>query len=203
MKYPLAKNGVFLTIQGEGVMLGQPMTFVRLAGCSVGCVLCDTDYKVSERLDASEIVERIRVESRNTYSRWVWITGGEPLDHNLEPLVSAIRDAGFFISIATSGHNPVPDRLKYWHQCRICVSPHDPSKWVEMVGDELNVVPMLAGHSLQSFIDHMSKTPSGFRSKRVTPCDGKPETAAECVDFVMKNYGWELGVQAHKSWGVA
>lgn len=203
MNYPLAKNGVFLTIQGEGVMIGQPMIFVRLAGCSVGCALCDTDYKVSSRATAAEIVEQIRECAAQTYSKAVWITGGEPLDHDLEPLVSAIRDAGFWVSIATSGHIRVPDRLRYWHQCRICVSPHDPAKWVEMVGDELNIVPGLAGHSLAEFVDHMAKTPNAFRAKRVTPCDGIHGAVAECVDFVAKNCGWTLGVQAHKSWGVA
>ncbi len=203
MTYPLSKQGVFLTIQGEGTMTGQPMIFVRLAGCSVGCVLCDTDYKVFERVESLEIVNRIKESASLTYSKEVWITGGEPVDHDLEELVSAMKDAGFFVSIATSGHKSVPDRLKYWHGCRVCVSPHDPSKWVEMTGDELNIVPMLAGYSLQDFIGVLNSRPSGFRAKRVTPCEGRPETVSECVDFVNRNYGWTLGVQAHKSWGVA
>lgn len=202
MRYPLAKDGVFLTIQGEGSMLGQPMVFIRLAGCSVGCNLCDTDYAVHTRATVQEIVDLVKWHAKGTYSRAVWITGGEPLDHDLEPLVSALRETEFWISIATSGHIAVPDRLKYWHQCRICVSPHDPAKWVEMTGSELNIVPMLAGYPLSAFVDHLAKTPHAFGSKRVTPLGGIVSTL-ECVEFVQKNYGWTLGVQGHKSWGVA
>lgn len=55
-RYPLARGGgVFATIQGEGALLGVPMVFVRLAGCSVGCPRCDTDYAVGERMDARDV----------------------------------------------------------------------------------------------------------------------------------------------------
>lgn len=40
-----------------------------------------------------------------------------------------------------------------------------------------------------------------FAENDRTPCDGKSETIAECVEFVNANRGWWLGVQAHKQWG--
>lgn len=45
MKYPLSLNPIFWTIQGEAHLRGFQMCFVRLAGCSVGCEHCDTDYR--------------------------------------------------------------------------------------------------------------------------------------------------------------
>ena len=76
----MAPNGVFNTVQGEGNLLGVPMTFVRLAGCSVGCPGCDTDYSVALRLSVAEVVERVQRLARR---KWVWLTGGEPTDHPL------------------------------------------------------------------------------------------------------------------------
>ena len=60
MELPLAPQGVFRTIQGDGTYAGTPMTFVRLAGCSVGCPQCDTDYSVAERTSVKDIVERCK-----------------------------------------------------------------------------------------------------------------------------------------------
>jgi 7-carboxy-7-deazaguanine synthase len=82
--YPLAPDGVFWTLQGEGALQGEPMAFVRLAGCSVGCAQCDTDYRVSRRLTCEEIVEEVRAVVPPAFVwPWVWITGGEPTDHDL------------------------------------------------------------------------------------------------------------------------
>ena len=55
MKYPLASNPIFWTIQGEAHLRGFQMCFVRLAGCSVGCEHCDTDY---QRAGSSRLMTR-------------------------------------------------------------------------------------------------------------------------------------------------
>lgn len=204
MKYPLAKDGIFDTIQGEGMMLGEPMLFIRLAGCSVGCVLCDTDYKVHRKMCALEILTELGLARQRTYTNWVWITGGEPMDYDLLPLIQALREEGKFnITIATSGHKEVPDAYTMRYGCRLNVSPHDPSKWVQMTGDELNIVPGLNGYPLSAFIYKLKTTPHAFRSKRVTPCDGLLSTVLDCREFVRWNKGWTMGVQAHKQWNLA
>jgi organic radical activating enzyme len=41
---PIAPNGIFRTIQGEGALMGVPMIFVRLAGCSIGWDVMGADY---------------------------------------------------------------------------------------------------------------------------------------------------------------
>lgn len=125
------------------------------------------------------------------------------MDHDLLPLIKALREDGKFnISIATSGHKAVPDTYLLRYQCRLSVSPHDPGKWVQMVGDELNIVPGLAGYRLSDFIAKMQSTPNAFRAKRVTPCEGLLSTVSECFEFVRRNRGWTMGVQAHKQWGL-
>lgn len=203
MKYPIAPNGIFKTIQGEGALLGTPMVFVRLAGCSIGCAACDTDYRVSERLTANEIrqqVERLTPKGQ----LWTWITGGEPTDHNLWPLFEELRLIGL-IAVATSGHGsfrgvvPMADFLS--------VSPHSgkPDQLAITMGSQINLVPGLNGLSLA---DWEGFNPKNFKyGGYVTPFWYTPgermERVAECVAFVERNPGFKLGIQAHKFWGLA
>ena len=92
-RYPLSSNPIFWTIQGEGHMRGSQMCFIRLAGCSVGCPGCDTDYRKKEMATPEEIAQRADdVTPPEARERWAWITGGEPTDHNLDSAHS--RTAG-------------------------------------------------------------------------------------------------------------
>ena len=185
-------------------MLGLPMVFVRLAGCSVGCPECDTDYSVAERLTAGQIVEKVAsVSHPNT--RWVWVTGGEPADHDLAQLFSELRRLpGCLVALATAGHRQVhaysAPLLADW----LSVSPHDPAKWVVKAGDELKLVPGLNGTRLADFEPHITADVDRlFRNRYVQPCEGKPETVAECVNWVRDHPSWRLTVQAHKMLGIA
>ena len=206
MKYPIAPNGIFTTIQGEGGRAGEPMVFVRLAGCSVGCPLCDTDYRVDRRLTAKEILDEI-MRAKEGYTRTVWITGGEPMDHDLLPLLECLETPPddpwrLNVCLATSGHKEVPSTFIHRYRVWLSVSPHRPNEWKQMTGDELKIVPQLAGHSLAEFFQVMTETNHGFRSKWACPCDGRPETVKECRDFVCQNATWRMGGQLHKQWGI-
>lgn len=199
MNYPLAGDGIFDTIQGEGVLSGLPMTFIRLAGCSVGCPQCDTDYRVRDRLNIEQIVERVLALPAR---KWVWITGGEPTDHDIRPLVAVLREHKRLIAMPTSGRKKIGwGGWNGWHEWadHLYVSSHDPEGPSQDFGQELNVVPGLNGLTLASV---QNWNVGGFPTKWVTPCDGKPETLAECIAFVKDNDGWRLGNQSHKSWGV-
>jgi 7-carboxy-7-deazaguanine synthase len=202
---PLAPQGVFLTFQGEGVMMGEPMAFVRLAGCSVGCPGCDTDYSVASRATPRDIA-RMAVEAAPGV-RWAWVTGGEPTDHDgLTPLVEELRRAGFYVALATSGIRPVTMGRKpgAGGVDFLSVSPHDPARWVQRWGCQLNLVFGLNGLTPESVEPHLSGMhPATFPHCYATPCDGRPETLAVCVEFVRRHPGFRLGAQAHKQWRLA
>lgn len=201
--YPLAPNGIVLTVQGEGALLGEPMVFVRLAGCSIGCPGCDTDYSVRERLDARQIASRVAaVMPRGV--RWIWLTGGEPTDHELAPLIEELRRLGPFIQIAlaTAGHRTVAARYQNYGVDWLSVSPHNPSEWVQKEGEELKLVPGLNGFHLRDFAPVVFGRLLAFAHKYVSPCDGRPETVRECMAWVMEHPEWKMNVQAHKQWGI-
>lgn len=204
--YPLAKQGVFLTVQGEGVLLGAPMVFVRLAGCSVGCPECDTDYRVHERVGAAEIARRA---SAFTQTDWVWVTGGEPTDHDLLPLFAELRRAGFRIALATAGARDLPGGVVQGGPDFVSVSPHTFSeKWLKRRGDQLNLVPGLNGLRLADLDEAtIAQCVDGFPHRFVTPLWYTPadrvERVGECVEWVQRHPGFRLGIQAHKLWGLA
>ncbi len=202
---PLARQGVFHTVQGEGVLFGEPSVCVRLAGCSVNCDGCDTDYAMAERVDHSELGRRI-ASACQPATRWLWVTGGEPTIHYLQPVYAAGRKAGLRIALATAGVNRLPN-LGFCASGPdfVSVSPHKiDESWVLRRGDQLNVVPGLNGLRLAD-MDNIDV--SGFMHRFVTPFWYGPgervEKAAECAEWVATHPGWRLGIQAHKTWGVA
>ncbi|MBL4682879.1 MAG: 7-carboxy-7-deazaguanine synthase QueE [Pseudomonadales bacterium] len=93
---------IFYSLQGEARTVGLPTVFVRLTGCPLRCAYCDTEYAFSggEMKSISEIVSTV-----STFSpRYVTVTGGEPLaQKNCWPLLKALCDQGYTVSLETSG----------------------------------------------------------------------------------------------------
>ena len=97
-------NEIFHSLQGEGLLAGTPSVFIRLAGCPVGCVWCDTKYawdaNEGEELPIPEIVNKIV----QWPCRYVVITGGEPMvNPQLPDLARALKERNKHITIETSG----------------------------------------------------------------------------------------------------
>ena len=93
---------IFHSIQGESSRVGLPTVFVRLTGCPLRCVWCDTAYAFSggELLSLADILQRVAGFDCAT----VCVTGGEPLaQKNCLPLLAALCDAGHWVSLETSG----------------------------------------------------------------------------------------------------
>jgi 7-carboxy-7-deazaguanine synthase len=93
---------VFRSLQGEANAVGFPTTFIRLTGCPLRCQYCDTAYAFhgGEWRTVAELV----AAARDQGARHVCITGGEPLaQKNCLPLLTSLCDAGFEVSLETSG----------------------------------------------------------------------------------------------------
>jgi 7-carboxy-7-deazaguanine synthase len=99
----LTVNEIFFSIQGEGTRVGRPCVFVRLTGCPLRCVWCDTAYAFheGERRSIEEIVEEVGSHP----SRLLCLTGGEPLAQpEAFDLVRRLLDEGWELVVETSGH---------------------------------------------------------------------------------------------------
>ena len=98
----LRVSEIFFSLQGEASRVGLPTVFVRLTGCPLRCVYCDTEYAFSggetQTLDA--ILARVRAFP----TRHVTVTGGEPLAQRAcFDLLTRLCDAGLDVSLETSG----------------------------------------------------------------------------------------------------
>jgi 7-carboxy-7-deazaguanine synthase len=188
----IARQGVYRSVQGEGALLGEPTTFVRLAGCSVGCAGCDTDYRPHRGATEAEVVAEVLAVAGT--ARWAWITGGEPTDQHIAPLVAALRDAGLLVAVATAGVRPCPPCD--W----VSVSPHAPGRPAQWHGHEVKLVSGLNGLDLDACDP---RDYPAFPHRYVVPCAGKAGELEKCRAWVDRHPGWRLGVQAHKLWRLA
>ena len=92
----------FVSIQGEADAVGWPTLFIRLTGCPLRCVYCDTQYSFygGEWKTVAELLE----VARGSGVRHVCVTGGEPLaQKSCLELLTGLCDAGFSVSLETSG----------------------------------------------------------------------------------------------------
>ena len=93
---------IFFSLQGESSRVGLPTTFVRLTGCPLRCVWCDTAYAFhgGENLALDEILRRVAAHGVPR----VCVSGGEPLaQKGCLPLLAALCDDGRAVSLETSG----------------------------------------------------------------------------------------------------
>lgn len=93
---------IFYSLQGEARTIGLPTVFVRLTGCPLRCQYCDTAYAFSggEMWSLDAIVDEVA----SYKPRYITVTGGEPLAQpNCKTLLRALCDAGYEVSLETSG----------------------------------------------------------------------------------------------------
>src|SRR5688572_9365583 len=93
---------IFHSIQGESTHVGRPCVFIRLTGCNLRCVWCDSEYTFSggEKMEIEEIIARVTAFGCGL----VEVTGGEPLaQKETLTLIERLCDAGLEVLIETSG----------------------------------------------------------------------------------------------------
>ena len=93
---------IFYSLQGESSRIGLPTVFVRLTGCPMRCVYCDTAYAFSggSNIEISDILAKVAEFG----TRYVTVTGGEPLaQKDCHVLLKDLCDAGYSVSLETGG----------------------------------------------------------------------------------------------------
>jgi len=93
---------IFYSLQGEARDAGRPTVFIRLTGCPLRCVYCDSEYAFygGEWMEIDRIVEQVA----NYRTPHVCVTGGEPLaQKRCHELLKRLCDAGYEVSLETSG----------------------------------------------------------------------------------------------------
>ena len=97
---------IFYSIQGEGSRTGMPCVFIRMQGCKLRCVWCDTPYALSLKkteimMNGQEIIDK--VESYNC--KFIEFTGGEPLEQaDIIHLMTYFINSGKTVAVETAGY---------------------------------------------------------------------------------------------------
>jgi len=184
----------FYTIQGEGFHSGKAAYFIRVGGCDVGCHWCD----VKESWDASKHPATdtdLIVANAIKYPDTVVVTGGEPLNWNMDYLTSKLHKNNLKIHIETSGSN-TPSGEWDW----ICLSPKKTKLPVPEIyprADELKVII----RSKQDFV--FAEEQAHFVREN---CELylQPEWSVRdkmiplITEYVMNNPKWKVSIQTHK-----
>jgi 7-carboxy-7-deazaguanine synthase len=138
---------IFHSLQGESTRAGLPTVFVRLTGCPLRCAWCDTDYAFAGGETMS--LGAVLVEVAKHGARHVCVTGGEPLAQKAcLPLLVALCDAGYSVSLETSGAldiSAVDPRVSRIMDLKAPASGEaDRNRWENLArldaGDEIKIV---------------------------------------------------------------
>ena len=95
-------NEIYLSVQGESSHTGLPCVFVRLTGCNLRCVWCDTAYAFHE--GKTQSIDQTLKDVKSYGINLVEITGGEPLmQEDVYPLMVALLENGYKVMLETGG----------------------------------------------------------------------------------------------------
>jgi 7-carboxy-7-deazaguanine synthase len=203
---------IFYTLQGEGSHTGRAAVFCRFSGCNLWsgrendrsgaiCRFCDTDFvgvdgqgggkfsRANLLADAIEATWPLQSDG----SRFVVLTGGEPLLQLDKALTDELHERRFEIAIETNGTVDVPPGVDW-----VCVSPKAHAELVVRSGDELKLV-----------FPQADASPDKYRSLRfrhffLQPMDG-PELHRNtrlALDYCLAHPQWHLSLQTHKQLGI-
>lgn len=211
-----AVKEIFLTLQGEGVHAGRRAVFVRFAGCNLWsglerdrataiCQFCDTDFIGMDGEGGGRFTTAtdLATAAADTWgsdreSRFVVLTGGEPMLQVDSALIDALHAEGFFIAIESNGTLAVPRTIDW-----ICISPKANSETVQRSGDELKLVWP------QDNSDWEEMQGWDFANLLLQPMDARGDDAAskanveQAISFVQAHPKWRLSLQNHKILGLA
>lgn len=214
-----ALNTIYPTVQGEGQLTGTAMTIIRLQGCPVGCVFCDTPESWVPPSDWRSVFHEgqpfpgtrgggvgwaqaraIAAYVASLPPRWALITGGEPAWYDLGALTAELRALGLSSALETSGVYAISG-LWQW----VCVSPKpagllplcvtnltraDEVKWIVGKAADLG--------ALEAFLAAHAGTLNPAAVVSVQPMSASPKATALCVDALMAHPTWQLSLQTHK-----
>jgi 7-carboxy-7-deazaguanine synthase len=103
--HTLKISEIFPSIQGEGLRQGELTLFIRLAGCNLKCDFCDTKYAwiSGQDMAVTRVLDKVKKIYNSFPTRWICLTGGEPLLQSVEGLVRRLKAEGFKIQVETNG----------------------------------------------------------------------------------------------------
>lgn len=184
----------FYTIQGEGFHSGKAAYFIRVGGCDVGCHWCDVKESWDASLHPTTETDAI-IANAKKYSQTVVVTGGEPLEWNMDYLTKQLRKHTIKIHLETSGSSQLSGEWDW-----ICLSPKKNKLPVASVYKEANELKIII-RSKNDFIfaEEQAKKVSNTCELFLQPeWSVREKMIPLMTDYVMRNPKWKISIQTHK-----
>jgi organic radical activating enzyme len=184
----------FYTIQGEGAHTGKAAYFIRIGGCDVGCHWCDVKESWNPDVHPPMPLEEI-VEGAIKFAETIVVTGGEPLTWNMEPLVSALQNAGKKVHVETSGAYPLTGNWNW-----ITLSPKKTAKVRPDYFERANELKVII-HNRHDFVWAEEQAASINKNCRLylqPEWSKREEMMPLIVDYILENPQWQVSLQTHK-----
>lgn len=219
-------NDLYASIQGEGVKTGVPMAVLRLMGCGVGCSWCDTKetWKAEDQHKRPNLSEALganplwaEAEEKDVVTTimngecggldWVLLTGGEPGEQQIAPLIAGLHYTGRKVAVETSGTaSGIIGCGADW----VTLSPK-----IGMPGGRVILPAVVAeaheikwvvgreehGWKLAKFLKEHRDTLRSDVAVCVQPLSQSDRATALCVNLAFAN-GYRLSIQTHKYVGL-
>ena len=212
---------IFETVQGEGLFSGVPSFFVRLQGCNVRCFFCDEKptWKHGEgpSFNAEKLISEF--ELLNTDLKRLVITGGEPTEQDLIPVIEVLLGKAYSVAIETAASGEFMSKIIDFK-----LNLEDPSKlWLTFSPKEIySENGQLADHRIWSEADEIKfvianddaikylnevilvNSPEDQTIFVVPDWHQKEQIQPKIIEELRANSSrLRLGIQAHKFWGLA
>lgn len=185
----------FYSIQGEGFNTGKAAYFIRIGGCDVGCRWCDAKESWNPDLQRMTKTDLIIEEINQSKATAVVVTGGEPLNYNLNYLCAQLKKNGIQTFIETSGSQkmsgfwdwvclspkkqnpPLPINYKQASELKIIIFEESDFIWAEECANKV-------GDAVYKFLQ-----PEWSKKKQMMPI---------IVDYILQHPQWMISLQSHK-----
>ena len=185
----------FYTLQGEGHHAGKPAYFIRLGGCDVGCHWCDVKESWDASIHPNTSIHTITKKALEHPSRFIVITGGEPLMYQLDNLCDSLVHKGFELAIETSGAYNYSGQ---WHW--FCLSPKKnkpPLAENYAKANELKVI-VYNRSDFKWAEEHAEKVNKDCKLYLQVEWSKREVMTPLIIDYIKNNPKWNISVQTHK-----
>ena len=203
----------FHSLQGEGFHCGKSAFFIRLAGCEVGCPWCDTKHSWDPQKYPLFSIDSLLSEIQAVRSKgasFIVLTGGEPLQHNLNDFCKIIKDKTYNdkynsikIHLETSGVNNFSG---FYDWITLYPKRHKPPK--DYFLDKCNEIKVIINDSkdiqfardIREKISKLKKQQNPNKDKKffVQPAWDNNKGYKLAINFAKTNPEWTLSLQTHK-----
>lgn len=222
MKYLV--NEIFQSVKGEGLYVGTPMQFVRLAHCNLVCDHCDTRFnEPSMEMTEIDIINELQ---KNPQLKKVVLTGGEPTNQDIRALMDAFRISEYSVHLESNGTKrfnpadfdwicispkiqyqvPLRESLSVAHEIKMPISNSTDIEMAEAYRrDVTKFTRMDALWYLHPWNDEFEfkKIGSEMDEEGARTMKGWDVGANHlCIEHAKKTGTWRVSIQAHKVWAI-